>query len=77
MSHCGTEALARFLGYPSRYTILKDYVRTLRKRPARRAHLRFEPDPDAEREAAAAESRPWQASAGGLRPASPAGHENS
>jgi transposase len=33
------------LGYKGGYSILKDYVRTLRKRPARRPHLRFETEP--------------------------------
>jgi transposase len=33
------------LGYDGGYTILKDYVRTLRRKPARRAHLRFETEP--------------------------------
>lgn len=32
----------RALGYPGGSSILKTYVRTIRRRPARRAHLRFE-----------------------------------
>jgi transposase len=35
----------RGLGYQGSYTILKDYARTLRRRPARRPHLRFETEP--------------------------------